>query len=90
MTFFDPCDPYVTFGPMLVTWHVAVKVYVVVTKYGQNPSRHVGVISQKLWQKERKKKHVKYKTLPKVRQGNHLHGQWYLTQVEKDCNTSTL
>ena len=55
MTFFDPCDPYVTFGPMLVTWHVAVKVYVVVTKYGQNPSRHVGVISQKLWQKERKK-----------------------------------
>ena len=71
MTFFDPYDPCVTFGPMLVTWHVAVKVYVVVTKYGQNPSRHVGVISQKLWQKERKKKHDKYKTLPKVRQGNY-------------------
>ena len=55
MTFFDPYDPYMTFGPMLVTWHVAVKVYVLVTKYGQNPSRHVRVISQKLWQKERKK-----------------------------------
>ena len=59
MTFFDPCDPYVTFGPMLVTWHVAVKVYVAVTKYGQNPSRHVGVISQKLWQKERKKEETR-------------------------------
>ena len=58
MTFFDPCDPYVTFGPMLVTWHVAVKVYVIVTKYGQNPSRHAGVISQKLWLKKERKKEL--------------------------------
>ena len=49
---FDPCDPYVTFDPMLVMWQVAVGVSVVVTKYGQNRSRHVWVISWKLWQKE--------------------------------------
>ena len=42
---FDPFDPYITFDPMLVKGHEAVKVGVVETKYGQNRSRHVGVRS---------------------------------------------
>ena len=50
---FDPCDPYMTFDAMLVMWHVAVLEGVVVTKYGQNRFRHVGVISWKLWQKKK-------------------------------------
>ena len=50
---FDPCDPYMTFDTMLVMWHVAVLKGVVVTKYGQNQFRHVGVINWKLWQKKK-------------------------------------
>ena len=65
---FDPCDPYMTFDAMLVMWHVAVLEGVVVTKYGQNRFRHVGVISWKLWQKERNKRD-KYKTLPPLAAG---------------------
>ena len=52
---FDPCDPYMTFDAMLVMWHVAVLKGVVVTKYGQNRFRHVGVISWKLWQKKKER-----------------------------------
>ena len=66
---FDPCDPYMTFDDMLVMWHVAVLEGVVVTKYGQNRFRHVGVISWKLWQKKERKKRDKYKTLPPLAAG---------------------
>ena len=66
---FDPCDPYMTFDAMLVMWHVAVLEGVVVTKYGQNRFRHVGVISWKLWQKKERKKRDKKKTLPPLAAG---------------------
>ena len=64
---FDPCDPYMTIDAMLVMWHVAVLEGVVVTKYGQNRFRHVGVISWKLT--EERKKRDKYKTLPPLAAG---------------------
>ena len=65
--FFDPCDPYITFDAMLVMWHVAVLEGVVVTKYGQNRFRHVGVISWKLWQKKERKKELETAPLPRAR-----------------------
>ena len=63
---FYPCDPYMTFDAMLVMWQVAVLEGVVVTKYGQNRFRHVGVISRNC---DRKKETGQYKTLPPLAAG---------------------
>ena len=44
-SFFDPCDPYVTFDPTMVIWYKCHVSGVLVTKFGWNRSRHVEAIS---------------------------------------------
>ena len=49
---FDPCDPYMTFEVKLLMTFVAIHPLVILTKFGQNPIRH-------MWEKKqivRKKK----------------------------------
>ena len=38
---FDPCDPYMTFEVKLLITFVATHPLVILTKFGQNPIKHV-------------------------------------------------
>ena len=50
---FDPCDPYMTFEVKLLITFVATHPLVILTKFGQNPIKHVE--EETNCEKERKK-----------------------------------
>ena len=52
---FDPCDPYMTFEVKLLINFVATHPLVIVTKFGQNPIKHVKR-RNKLWEERGGKK----------------------------------
>ena len=54
---FDPCDPYMTFEVKLLITFVATYPFVILTKFGRNPIKHVG--EEANCEKERKKKERK-------------------------------
>ena len=43
-SYFEPCDPCVTFWPLKVMWHKWEVLIVIVSKFGGNSSKHVGIM----------------------------------------------